>query len=676
MRMRVLVTAVVTGAVVLGLSPGVADAAPATTRVAGVLQYTTSDGRHPFSRGVTVQVRDADGTAGGTLLGTVTTDDVGIFSLDVTTKRPNGQARRPFARALSRSAGFTVHASGSTAPYAAESTPTTATGATQSVRLKVGNSTAAETAFGVTDALVTGVRYAARLGVTMPALSVSFPDAKGTNATAALLRVQRLDQFDWDVLLHEYGHAVADALGVDKSPGGTHGFGQNVAEPPRSKLEGLRLAWSEGFATYFSLTAQDVLGASSQHVPGAGDDFFDDTQDASSHVAIGTDVGIISAGEDDELSIARSLWHFRVDARTRIPDVALVKALRAAGVSTFSGAVAALLPAANAARFDGSGNPSAAQVAHSNDFACVLSRQKVSPLVTAPADGDHVSLSEPPTFTWQPRGAGPSHRLTRFVVQVWSSDWSKARFTSPTTTATTFTPTAAQWRGVLKPSDTGVHVVVRGRSVDAPATGPYNSCAVDLTAGGGLTATPVGTRLHPAALIPACAGLTSPFDSMFRVAGSDLSASATYDIVLHTDDGAWPDVALTSATTNAGGDLPSTLAVLRNIPSGRHWVVVAKPREDGDIGARVGLQVLGLTCYKGDPDHPNTVVWGGVGALPGTTVTEALNGTTVGTAVADSTATYQASYTVSCTGSKTALVSYTDLDGPQTITFQVSCPHA
>ena len=49
------------------------------------------------------------------------------------------------------------------------------------------------------------------------------------------------DEFDDDVILHEFGHAAAEAFSIDHSLGGPHNIDSQVD---------LRLAWSEGLATY------------------------------------------------------------------------------------------------------------------------------------------------------------------------------------------------------------------------------------------------------------------------------------------------------------------------------------------------------------------------------------------------------------------------------------------
>ncbi len=51
------------------------------------------------------------------------------------------------------------------------------------------------------------------------------------------------DEFDDDIILHEFGHLFAEVISVDHSGGGRHFF---------SGKYDLRLAWSEGLATYLS----------------------------------------------------------------------------------------------------------------------------------------------------------------------------------------------------------------------------------------------------------------------------------------------------------------------------------------------------------------------------------------------------------------------------------------
>jgi hypothetical protein len=52
------------------------------------------------------------------------------------------------------------------------------------------------------------------------------------------------DEYDDDIILHEYGHFIAHNFSRDNSPGGIHFLGDHTQD--------IRLSWSEGWATFFS----------------------------------------------------------------------------------------------------------------------------------------------------------------------------------------------------------------------------------------------------------------------------------------------------------------------------------------------------------------------------------------------------------------------------------------
>jgi len=58
------------------------------------------------------------------------------------------------------------------------------------------------------------------------------------------------DEYDDDIILHEFGHFTMHALAKDTSPGGTHFINGNTQD--------MRLAWSEGWANFFSTMARDA----------------------------------------------------------------------------------------------------------------------------------------------------------------------------------------------------------------------------------------------------------------------------------------------------------------------------------------------------------------------------------------------------------------------------------
>src|ERR1700722_14538676 len=202
----------------------------------------------------------------------------------------------------------------------------------------------------------------------------------------------------------------------------------------------MALAWSEGFATFFSLMAQRVMSTAAMNIPDAGDDFYDD-YNGGLHVSL--DVSdfdlndqLPGVGEDDELSVARALWQIWQDPTLGLSDQGILTTLQHAAPTNLSAAVPALMSASNATPFDASKPASPAAEQETDDFGCILTGSAVAPYITDPPATSTANPNYPPTVTWRRGGASPAYPLTQFQVQYWSADWSQLLFTSPTTTAT------------------------------------------------------------------------------------------------------------------------------------------------------------------------------------------------------------------------------------------------
>lgn len=106
--------------------------------------------------------------------------------------------------------------------------------------------------FNIFDVILIGSDFNRALaGTTTPKVRIVwYPGASGTffrpwDRSIQLTSIAGVDtdEYDDDVILHEYGHATAHAYSHDKSPGGPHRL---------TARHDLRLAWSEGFASFYS----------------------------------------------------------------------------------------------------------------------------------------------------------------------------------------------------------------------------------------------------------------------------------------------------------------------------------------------------------------------------------------------------------------------------------------
>jgi hypothetical protein len=108
---------------------------------------------------------------------------------------------------------------------------------------------------------------------------------------------------NWDTIIHEYGHAVAQESGF-MAP--TSSWEHNVTVNQRTEhadeeqTDVLQIAFNEGFANYYSMAAQSEMGVSNPAVVGAGDPYYEGYQFE------GADAN--GNGEDEELSVMRVLW--------------------------------------------------------------------------------------------------------------------------------------------------------------------------------------------------------------------------------------------------------------------------------------------------------------------------------------------------------------------------------
>lgn len=496
-------------------------------------------------------------------------------------------------------------------------------------------------AFSVLDALTTGTRYAAEIGHPAPARIGLKPP--GPSDAAA---IGYDDALDWDVILHEYGHQFAAHHGLSQvwqSVG--HTPGRNTTDEfDYTKNEGLHIAWGEGIATWFGVQLQQTMGIAELGIPGAGDDYYDDgsrlAPSSSLRMPLGASTSPASAGEDEELSTARTLWSYTHDQELGVNDAALLDALIGAAPrpQTLHAATPVLLRAAGADPFDDSGSVTPEGQARSDTAACNLTAQRVAPLITSPATPP-LRQDVPPEIAWEVNGAGPKYPLNTFTVQFWLPDRSRMiaeteqvdALAPNSSTPMRHTVDAELWKQVMAEEVDGeplesVYVVIKawgdpqGNPLTEPVTGPYKSCAVEATiARPVLTTSVTDDLLRPPNARGACSPRLGPLpgDDRFTLNGRLLAPSAEYGLALHLDSGAAPDVDLGTVTTSERGEIVDHVVQLPQIAASERWLLVATPPKDAEP-TEVERPVVALSCafieYTETGD--GTTDWGFLGLAP------------------------------------------------------------
>ncbi len=442
--------------------------------VSGTVRFTDSAGNTHPARRVAVELRETTLT-GSEIVQTVETDEDGRYA--TTLDRPASIAdiahlfgHNLFVRARAEGPGYSVAGSSGVHWIDSSVARDTADATALTIDLVANNVDDNNTAFSVAEAMAEVHDYLVKSAMALPAIEVDFPTADVSSYFGqGKLHMLRADRFDSDVAQHEYGHYVARSYAIANSPGGMHSGFQNLSET-RGKDAGTRLAWGEGWPTYFGTSLQQVLGLSALGIPHVGDTRYTDTEDANVDYDLERPTTKTAIGEDGEFSVQRFLWDVYDAERdtgdaVRYSDRTIMSTLTTARVVTFAQAYAALT----------SDLPERARIA----LGCIAAQQRISPTITSPENGSPLP-DAPPTIEWTPNGGGPTYRNNTFVVRFYDASFTTLLHqTSELEGVTHFRPTPTTWEAVTH-GRSEINVVVTGSQTDPPATGPYDGCATQL----------------------------------------------------------------------------------------------------------------------------------------------------------------------------------------------------
>lgn len=117
--------------------------------------------------------------------------------------------------------------------------------------------------------------YAATFAEPVGAAKVYYP-ANTIGYDNGILKFDKHDYNNWDVLNHEYGHHICNELELCEIPQGRlpHKIHEDLSQIYGDEL-GLKLAYSEGLATYLGIASQ-MYGGSNLDVEGVGDEIYED----------------------------------------------------------------------------------------------------------------------------------------------------------------------------------------------------------------------------------------------------------------------------------------------------------------------------------------------------------------------------------------------------------------
>jgi len=315
-------------ATVAGISTDVVVVVAPSVEVSGVVRYQDKaytaagfDLANSTYKAVRFAKVDVLDSLGG-IVATTQTDSSGAYRF-AAVGAVDGQRVRVLAETGDAS-GFAVHVSDDSAAVYAVSKSITVSGATITQDIDVGYQAAPGGAFNIYDVALTGAQFAHALsGVSPPNLKLFWETgvASGTQYCTGPDAVYcphgegiyvsddrqsgDTDEYDDDVIWHEFGHFLVDKYSRDDSEGGCHFLTNNDLD--------MRLAWSEGWGDFFAVAVKRWLKADPQRTEllsslSSGNFYLDTARNVAS---ITMDLDQISSNYSyatNEVSIAKLLW--------------------------------------------------------------------------------------------------------------------------------------------------------------------------------------------------------------------------------------------------------------------------------------------------------------------------------------------------------------------------------
>lgn len=435
--------------------------------VSGYIYWNDSNGNIHPAQNVTVEVYDED-VIFDDLIATVTTNDNGYYIATVDTGDGwnEGESFDIYVKVCSKGANITItDSSGDVYEHTSNTTKNVKDGIEKTVYIS--NTTDSGKSFSVHQAMQYANKFMKNIeGAFLNNIAVSFPDSsQGTSCFSPSdehIYILEGDAFDWDVLQHEYGHYVQHEFGIADNPGGTHFFNVNHADYVSNKSKGVRLAWAEGWATYFAIGLQTELSLSSSSIPNVGDTEYSDTVDASINYDIETvDDGYL-LGEAGEVAVSGVLYDLTDPSSSSDYDSIyfyfsdIWNITKANDCTTLSSLITGIYNA---------GYTTYAKLRIGN----TLTHFKVAANLH---DNPSSVYDETPTFSWAVQGGSTKYPNNSFRLSFYDEQYNL--ILTVYTTGSTYTLTSSQWSTVASASLT-IYCCVETSQTNSPYTGAYYS---------------------------------------------------------------------------------------------------------------------------------------------------------------------------------------------------------
>ena len=328
-------------------------------------------------------------------------------------------------------------------------------------------------------AVLTARDFAKAMKGSMPQnVNVIYPSSNDTqyNSVLNIIYISNdssdLDYFDWDVVMHEYGHHVSNEMGISNSIGGGHHSYENMADhcinnsdgcinlfQSEAKAYAVKLVWAESWPTIFGELAQQYFSSILVNITNVKDYAYSDTTNLGQGINYYYDSLTDYLGEACERSIMAILWDL-FDTTNEVGDNISLSYQEWWDITTGYGATTFS---------DFINDFYTVYPEYIDDIAPNLTKYKMAPKV----GGSEYSLEIPRTISWTPQGGSSYFPNNSYTVKIYNTSHSQEL--SINTTQTSVTLTNEQWNTVLGWYGETRFISVVGYQTSTPATGGYYS---------------------------------------------------------------------------------------------------------------------------------------------------------------------------------------------------------
>ena len=295
-------------------------------------------------------------------------------------------------------------------------------------------------------------------------LKIYYPDENGTlySPVNGIIRLQAGHYCDWDVIQHEYGHHVGAELDIEDTPGGQHYLNHNLADDRKSKSQGIRLAWSEGWSTYFALSVQEYYNTSKLNLPNVGDYNYTDTPGEINYSVENFDYKF---GEANEWAVSAVLLDLADGNNEGVDKLSLgytslfnvVVSNKCTTLSTFLGKIQGII--------------------NTRDLYIgeILSNAGVSSKLLLPSNGTNLTTALP-TFAWLKRGGSSLYPNNSFTLVFYNYAYEKI-CEIYVGNVDSYKLTSSEWSKICNATKNSkiIYWTVKASQTSSPSTGPYFS---------------------------------------------------------------------------------------------------------------------------------------------------------------------------------------------------------